>query len=109
MDSSMFIGSWWALIPPILAIVLAFITKEVYSSLLAGIIVGVLFYTGFQPWDAFNALFDIMKNNMNLNILIFDILLGMIIVLMHLVFLGISIIVSLIYQKQKKTCADQRR
>ena len=83
MDSSMFIGSWWALIPPILAIVLAFITKEVYSSLLAGIIIGVLFYTGFQPWDAFNALFDIMKDNMNLNILIFDVLLGMIIVLMQ--------------------------
>lgn len=83
MDSSMFIGSWWALIPPILAIVLAFITKEVYSSLLAGIIVGVLFYTGFQPWDAFNALFDIMKDSMNLNILIFDVLLGMIIVLMQ--------------------------
>ena len=83
MDSSIFIGSWWALIPPILAIVLAFITKEVYSSLLAGIIIGVLFYTGFQPWDAFNALFDIMKDNMNLNILIFDVLLGMIIVLMQ--------------------------
>ena len=83
MDSSIFIGSWWALIPPILAIVLAFITKEVYSSLLAGIIIGVLFYAGFQPWDAFNALFDIMKDNMNLNILIFDVLLGMIIVLMQ--------------------------
>lgn len=83
MDSSMFIGTWWALIPPILAIVLAFITKEVYSSLLIGIMVGVLFYTGFVPWDAFNALFDIMKNNMNLNILIFDVMLGMIIVLMQ--------------------------
>ncbi|MCI6429923.1 MAG: Na+/H+ antiporter NhaC family protein [Lachnospiraceae bacterium] len=83
MDSSIFIGSWWALVPPVLAIVLAFITKEVYSSLLIGIIVGVLFYTGFVPWDAFNALFDIMKENMNLNILIFDILLGMIIVLMQ--------------------------
>ena len=45
MDSSIFIGTWWALLPPILAIVLAFITKEVYSSLLTGIIVGVLFYS----------------------------------------------------------------
>ena len=27
----MFIGTWWALIPPLLAIILAFITKEVYS------------------------------------------------------------------------------
>ena len=83
MDGSMFIGTWWALIPPILAILLAFITKEVYSSLLAGIFVGVLFYTGFHPWNAFNALFEIMKDNMNLNILIFDVLLGMIIVLMQ--------------------------
>ncbi|MBQ8591768.1 MAG: hypothetical protein IJ485_03340 [Lachnospiraceae bacterium] len=48
MDSSMFIGTWWALLPPILAIVLAFITKEVYSSLLSGVVIGVLFYTGFQ-------------------------------------------------------------
>ena len=39
-------------------------------------------YTGFHPWNAFNALFDIMKDSMNLNILIFDVLLGMIIVLM---------------------------
>ena len=30
MDGSMFIGTWWALIPPLLAIILAFITKEVY-------------------------------------------------------------------------------
>ena len=43
---------------------------------------GALLYTGFHPWNAFVALFDIMKNSMNLNILIFDVLLGMIIVLM---------------------------
>ncbi len=82
MDPSMFIGTWWSLIPPILAIVLALITKEVYSSLFFGVAVGALMYTGFQPWNAFVAFFDIMKNSMNLNILIFDILLGMIIVLM---------------------------
>ena len=82
MDSSMFIGTWWSLVPPLLAIVLAFITKEVYSSLFIGIAVGALLYTGFVPWDAFNAIFDIMKESMNLNILIFDVLLGMIIVLM---------------------------
>lgn len=82
MDSSMFIGTWWSLVPPLLAIVLAFVTKEVYSSLFIGIAVGVLLYTGFVPWDAFVAFFDIMKSNMNLNILIFDVLLGMIIVLM---------------------------
>lgn len=82
MDSSMFIGTWWALVPPLLAIMLAFITKEVYSSLFIGVAVGALLYSGFHPWEAFVNFFDIMKNSMNLNILIFDVLLGMIIVLM---------------------------
>ncbi|GAA0799639.1 tetracycline efflux Na+/H+ antiporter family transporter Tet(35) [Faecalicatena orotica] len=82
MDGSMFIGTWWSLVPPLLAIILAFVTKEVYSSLFIGVAVGALLYTGFQPWDSFVAFFEIMKNSMNLNILIFDVLLGMIIVLM---------------------------
>ena len=82
MDGSMFIGTWWSLVPPLLAIVLALVTKEVYSSLFIGVAMGALLYTGFHPWNAFVALFDIMKNSMNLNILIFDVLLGMIIVLM---------------------------
>lgn len=78
----MFIGTWWALIPPLLAIILAFITKEVYSSLFIGVAVGALLYSEFHPWDSFVNFFEIMKNSMNLNILIFDVLLGMIIVLM---------------------------
>lgn len=82
MDGSMFIGTWWALVPPLLAIVLAFVTKEVYSSLFLGVAVGALLYGGFHPWQSFVSFFDIMKNSMNLNILIFDVLLGMIIVLM---------------------------
>ena len=82
MDSSMFIGTWWALVPPLLAILLAFITKEVYSSIFIGVAVGALLYSGFHPWEAFVNFFDIMKNSMNLNILTFDVLLGMIIVLM---------------------------
>lgn len=82
MDGSMFIGTWWALVPPLLAIVLAFITKEVYSSLFIGVAVGAMLYSGFNPWESFVNFFDIMKNSMNLNILIFDVLLGMIIVLM---------------------------
>lgn len=82
MESSMFFGTFWSILPPIIAIVLALITKEVYSSLLVGIAVGALMVGGFNPWASFNALFDIMKSSMNLNILIFDILLGMIIVLM---------------------------
>ena len=82
MEGSMFIGTWWSLVPPLLAIVLALVTKEVYSSLFIGVAMGALLYTGFHPWNAFVAFFDIMKNSMNLNILIFDVLLGMIIVLM---------------------------
>ena len=82
MDGSIFIGTWWSLVPPLLAIMLALVTKEVYSSLFIGVAMGALLYTGFHPWNAFVALFDIMKNSMNLNILIFDVLLGMIIVLM---------------------------
>ena len=78
----MFIGTWWSLVPPLLAIVLAFLTKEVYSSLFVGVAVGALLYTGFSPWDSFVSFFEIMKDSMNLNILIFDVLLGMIIVLM---------------------------
>ncbi len=82
MDASMFIGTGWSLVPPLLAIVLALVTKEVYSSLFIGVAAGALLYTGFHPWNAFVAFFDIMKSSMNLNILIFDVLLGMIIVLM---------------------------
>jgi len=43
-----FIATFWALVPPLVAIVLALITKEVYSSLFAGIIVGGLFYNNFN-------------------------------------------------------------
>lgn len=82
MDGSIFVGTWWALVPPLLAILLAFITKEVYSSLFIGVAVGAALYSGFHPWQSFVNFFEIMKNSMNLNILIFDVLLGMIIVLM---------------------------
>ena len=64
MDGSMFIGTWWALVPPLLAIVLAFITKEVYSSLFIGVAVGAMLYSGFNPWESFVNFFDIMKNSM---------------------------------------------
>lgn len=42
MDGSMFIGTWWSLVPPLLAIVLALVTKEVYSSLFIGVAMGAL-------------------------------------------------------------------
>ena len=41
MDGSMFIGTWWSLVPPLLAIVLALVTKEVYSSLFIGVAMGL--------------------------------------------------------------------
>ncbi len=40
-------ASCWALLPPVVAIVLALITKEVYSSLFVGILIGGLFYSEF--------------------------------------------------------------
>ena len=43
-----FIGTFWALVPPIIAIILALITKEVYSSLFIGILAGALLLTGFS-------------------------------------------------------------
>ena len=45
----MFTNSFWALLPPIIAILLALITKEVYSSLMIGIIAGGLLYAEFHP------------------------------------------------------------
>ena len=44
-------GTFWSLIPPVVAIVLALLTKEVYSSLFIGIVVGGLFYAGFRFED----------------------------------------------------------
>ena len=43
-----FINTFWSLVPPLVAIVLALITKEVYSSLFCGIVVGALFYNQFN-------------------------------------------------------------
>ncbi len=92
----MFIGTAWAIVPPLVAIVLALITKEVYSSLFAGCFLAAVFVAvsllpdglGLWPsvgnvaWGTFEKLFGSMADNMDLNILIFDALLGMIIVLL---------------------------
>ena len=47
-------GTFWALVPPLLAIVLALLTKEVYTSLFAGILLGALFAGGFNPVQTLN-------------------------------------------------------
>ena len=49
-----FVGTAWALVPPIVAIVLALITKETYSSLFVGIVVGALLLAGFDPINTVN-------------------------------------------------------
>ena len=48
-------GNFWALVPPVIAIGLALITKEVYSSLFIGIVSGALLYTNFNPITTIDA------------------------------------------------------
>ncbi len=73
----------WTLLPPVIAIALALITKEVYSSLLIGILSGALLYTGFSPLSAVETTFGIMGGKIgdNANILIFLVLLGILVAL----------------------------
>ncbi len=78
------VGTFWALVPPIVAIGLALITKEVYLSLFIGIAVGVLLITGFNILDATHLLFDTLSQELssNVGIVIFLIFLGTIVALM---------------------------
>ena len=57
-------GTFWALVPPILAIVLALITKEAYSSLFIGVMVGALLAAGFSPVGALNNIRDEYVNDL---------------------------------------------
>ena len=77
-------GTWAALIPPVIAIGLALITKEVYSSLFVGIVVGALLYAGGNPIVAIEHFFAILHEEVsgNLGIVIFLIILGTIVALM---------------------------
>ena len=63
----------WTLLPPIIAIALALITKEVYSSLLIGILTGALLFSGFHPLHALETTFTVMGDKLggNINICIF--------------------------------------
>lgn len=74
----------WALVPPVIAIGLALITKEVYFSLFLGILSGALLYTNFSIAGSLETIFDIMGQKVgdNINIIIFLILLGMLVALM---------------------------
>ena len=76
-------GTFWALLPPVIAIILALWTKEVYISLMLGIITGALFYTDFNVIKGVEITFDIMdeKIGANVDILIFLVLIGIIVAL----------------------------
>ena len=84
----MFANSLWALLPPVIAIALALITKEVYSSLMIGILAGGLLYAEFNPVTALNHVFvDGMIGQLadawNVGILIFLVVLGSVVMLMN--------------------------
>ena len=81
---SRFFGTPWSLLPPVVAIVLALITKEVYSSLFLGIIVGFLLQADFNPVNAFNLFITDLGSNIggNAGILIFLVILGTMVALM---------------------------
>jgi len=81
---SMFYGTIWSLVPPVVAIVLALITKEVYSSLFIGIIVGFFLQANFSPVGAFNLFINELGGNIggNAGILIFLVILGTMVALM---------------------------
>ena len=81
-------ATFWALIPPVVAIVLALITKEVYSSLFVGILVGGLFYSGFCFEGTIVHIFEdgiigVLSDSYNVGILVFLIILGAIVCLMN--------------------------
>ena len=84
----MFTDTVWALLPPLVAIILALITKEVYSSLMIGIIAGGLLYAGFNPVVAMERIFKDgmigqLSDPWNVGILIFLVVLGSIVMLMN--------------------------
>ena len=78
----------WALVPPVVAIVLALITKEVYSSLFVGILVGAVFYSGLGFESTLLHIFDdgfisVLTDSYNMGILIFLVILGTMVCLMN--------------------------
>ena len=85
-----FAGTFWSLLPPIVAIVLALISKEVYSSLFLGCLVGALLYAQFAPWDTIVALVgadygivSVLADSGNMGIIVFLVTLGIMVDLMN--------------------------
>ena len=81
-------ATFWALIPPVVAIVLALITKEVYSSLFLGIVIGGLFWSNFRFEATVNHVFKdgivrVLTNSYNMGILVFLVILGVMVCMMN--------------------------
>ena len=86
--SAKFYGTFWSLVPPLVAIALALITKEVYSSLFVGILVGALFYSNFNFEGTILHIFEggmisVLTDSYNMGILIFLVILGTMVCLMN--------------------------
>ena len=80
--------TFWALVPPIIAIVLALVTKEVYSSLFIGIIAGALLYAGFNFEGTALHIFQdgvisVLSDSWNVGILVFLVILGTMVAMMN--------------------------
>ena len=73
--------SAWSILPPIIAIVLALLTKEVYMSLIIAIFSGALLFAGGNPLEAIVAMFEVMESKVggNVNILVFLVILGILV------------------------------
>ena len=85
---SHFYNTFWALLPPIIAIALALITKEVYSSLFIGILAGGLLYSNFSFEGTVLHVFEdgivsVLSDGYNVGILIFLVILGTMVCLMN--------------------------
>ena len=81
-------SSFWALVPPIVAIGLALITKEVYSSLFVGIAIGGIFWSNFHFEKAVLHIFEdgivgVLTDSYNMGILVFLVILGIMVCMMN--------------------------
>ncbi len=81
-------GTFWSLIPPIVAIALALITKEVYSSLFIGILMGAIFASDFSFEGTMNHVLEggvvsVLSDSYNVGILVFLVILGTMVCLMN--------------------------
>ena len=81
-------ATFWALVPPVVAIGLALVTKEVYSSLFVGVLMGGILYSGFSFEGTITHIFEdgmisVLSDSYNVGILIFLVILGTMVCLMN--------------------------